>query len=53
MTGTRIIGSLIILLFLSGCFGNTLFNIGGVPIKTGDIVTKPITKSMVDKEHKK
>ena len=45
--------SLLLLILLSGCFGNTLFNIGGVPIKTGDIVTKPITKSMVDKEHKK
>ena len=44
--------SLLLLILLSGCFGSTLFNVGGVPVKTGDIVTKPFTKSMVDNELK-
>ena len=53
MTGTiKIIGSFLILILLSGCFGNTLFNLGGIPVKTGDIITKPITKSMVDNQSK-
>jgi len=54
MTGMiRALSSILLLFLLSGCFGGTLFNIGGFPVKTGDIITKPITKSMVDKELKK
>jgi len=26
-----------------------MFQIGPIPVKTGDLITKPITKSMVDK----
>ena len=53
MTGMiRVSISLILLILLSGCFGATMFQIGPIPIKTGDILTKPITKSMVDKDTK-
>ena len=44
---------ILILFLLNGCFGGTMFRIGPIPVKTGDIITKPITKSMVDKELKK
>ena len=46
------ISIILLLLLLSGCFGGTLFQIGPIPVKPGDIITKPITKSMVDKEPK-
>ena len=45
--------SILLLILLSGCFGGTLFNIGKIPVKAGDIVTKPFTKSILDKELKK
>jgi hypothetical protein len=32
---------IIMCLLLSGCFGAELFKIGGVGIKTGDIITVP------------
>jgi len=32
---------IIFCLLLSGCFGAELFKIGGVGIKTGDIITVP------------
>jgi len=32
---------IIMSLFLFGCFGAELFKIGGVGIKTGDIITVP------------
>jgi len=32
---------IITLLLLSGCFGAELFKIGGVGIKTGDLITAP------------
>ena len=44
--------SILLLILLSGCFGTTMFQIGPIPVKTGDLITKPITKSMVDKEPK-
>jgi hypothetical protein len=50
MTGTiKLLSSLSLLILLSGCFGTTMFQIGPIPVKTGDLITKPITKSMVDK----
>ena len=53
MTGMiKLLSSLSLLILLSGCFGATLFQIGPIPVKPGDIITKPITKSMVDKESK-
>ena len=41
-------------LFLFGCFGAELFKIGGIGIKTGDIITVPnkietLTKDKNDK----
>tara|TARA_A100001011_G_C13705180_1_gene593231 strand:- start:296 stop:430 length:135 start_codon:yes stop_codon:yes gene_type:complete len=36
---------------LSGCFGQTLFTVGPVPIKPGDMLTSPIKhKIIVDKK---
>ena len=32
---------IIISLFLFGCFGTELFKLGGIGIKTGDIITIP------------
>lgn len=32
---------IIISLFLFGCFGTELFKLGGIGIKTGDIITVP------------
>ncbi len=32
---------IIMCLFLYGCFGTELFKIGGVGVKTGDIITIP------------
>ena len=45
--------SILLLILLSGCFGATLFQIGPIPVKPGDIITKPFTKSILDKEQKK
>jgi len=54
MTGMiRVSISLILLILLSGCFGGTLFQLGPIPVKSGDIITKPFTKSILDKEQKK
>ncbi len=51
MAITKIISSLIILTMLSGCFGQTLFTVGPVPIKPGDMLTSPIKhKIIVDKK---
>ena len=45
---------IILCLFLSGCFGAELFKIGGIGIKTGDVITVPskietLTKDKNDK----
>jgi hypothetical protein len=45
---------IIMCLFLSGCFGAELFKLGGIGIKTGDIITVPhkietLTKDKNDK----
>jgi len=32
---------ILISLFLFGCFGTELFKLGGIGIKTGDIITVP------------
>lgn len=45
---------IIICLLLSGCFGTDLIKIGGIGIKTGDIITAPhkietLTKDKNDK----
>jgi len=53
MTGMKKISIILLLLLLSGCFGGTLFQIGPIPVKPGDIVTKSFTKSILDKELKK
>ena len=45
--------SILLLILLSGCFGGTLFQLGPIPVKSGDIITKPFTKSILDKEQKK
>ena len=44
---------ILLLTMLSGCFGTTMFYVGPIPIKTGDLVSKPITKSLVDNEKKR
>jgi hypothetical protein len=44
---------ILLLTMLSGCFGTTMFYVGPIPIKTGDLISKPITNSIVDKETKK
>jgi hypothetical protein len=45
---------IILCLLLSGCFGAELFKLGGIGIKTGDIITVPhkietLTKDKNDK----
>ena len=44
---------ILLLTLLNGCFGGTMFYVGPIPIKTGDILSKPITKSIVDNNNKK
>jgi hypothetical protein len=46
----KIICGLLVMMLLSGCFGSTLFQIGPIPIKTGDILSKPITKDILKDE---
>jgi hypothetical protein len=46
--------TIVMFLFLSGCFGAELFKLGGIGIKTGDIITIPnkietLTKDKNDK----
>ena len=46
--------TIVMFLFLSGCFGAELFKLGGIGIKTGDIITVPhkietLTKDKNDK----
>ena len=53
MIGMKKVSIILLLFLLSGCFGGTLFQIGPIPVKPGDIVTKPFTKSILDKELKK
>lgn len=43
---------IIISLFLFGCFGAELLRIGGVGIKTGDIITIPHKIETLNKEKK-
>tara|TARA_B110000196_G_C20842331_1_gene518871 strand:+ start:118 stop:252 length:135 start_codon:yes stop_codon:yes gene_type:complete len=35
---------------LSGCFGQTLFSIGPIPVKPGDLVSSPIKKEIFTKK---
>jgi hypothetical protein len=42
----------IISLFLFGCFGAELFKLGGIGIKTGDIITVPHKIETLTKEKK-
>jgi len=46
--------TIIMCLFLFGCFGTELLKIGGIGIKTGDIITAPhkIEKLTKDKNEK-
>ena len=53
MVITKIISSLVLLTMLSGCFGQTLFSIGPIPIKPGDLVSSPIKKEIFTKNTKK
>ena len=49
MIGTiRVSILLLLLILLPGCFGATLFSIVPIPVKPGDIVSKPITKSILN-----
>ena len=46
--------TIVMFLFLSGCFGAELFKLGGIGIKTGDLITIPnkietLTKDKNDK----
>ena len=46
--------TIVMFLFLSGCFGAELFKLGGIGIKTGDVITIPnkietLTKDKNDK----
>jgi len=44
---------ILLLTMLSGCFGTTMFYVGPIPIKSGDLISKPITNSIVDNNKKK
>ena len=43
---------IIISLFLFGCFGAELFKLGGIGIKTGDIITVPHKIETLSKDNK-
>ena len=44
---------IIISLFLFGCFGTELLKLGGIGIKTGDIITVPNTLETINKFNNK
>jgi len=43
---------IIISLFLFGCFGAELFKIGGIGVKTGDVITVPQKIETITKDKK-
>ena len=49
----KITSSLLLLIMLNGCFGATIFSIGPIPVKPGDIISKPITNGMWSKTNSK
>ena len=46
----RIILIIVLSVFLSGCFGETMATFGPLQIKPGDLVTAPIKKVIMEKE---
>ena len=46
----RIIFIILLPIFLSGCFGETMATFGPVQLKPGDLVTAPIKKVIMEKE---
>ena len=46
----RIIFIILLSVFLSGCFGETMATFGPLQLKPGDLVTAPIKKVIMEKE---
>ena len=46
----RIILIILLSVFLSGCFGETMATFGPLQLKPGDLVTEPIKKVIMEKE---
>jgi len=46
----RIILIILLSVFLSGCFGETMATFGPLQLKPGDVVTAPIKKVIMEKE---
>tara|TARA_E500000305_G_C3841998_1_gene152175 strand:- start:233 stop:382 length:150 start_codon:yes stop_codon:yes gene_type:complete len=46
----RIILIILLSVFLSGCFGETMATFGPLQLKPGDLVTAPIKKVIMEKE---
>ena len=46
----RIILIILLSVFLSGCFGETMATFGQLQLKPGDLVTAPIKKVIMEKE---
>ena len=46
----RIILIIVLSVFLSGCFGETMATFGPLQLKPGDLVTAPIKKVIMEKE---
>ena len=46
----RIVLIVLLPVFLSGCFGETMATFGPLQLKPGDLVTAPIKKVIMEKE---
>ena len=46
----RIILIIVLSVFLSGCFGETMATFGPLQLKPGDLVTAPIKKVIMEKK---
>ena len=46
----RIVLIILLSVFLSGCFGETMATFGPLQLKPGDLVTAPIKKVIMEKE---
>jgi len=46
----KILCGLFVMMLLSGCFGSTLFQIGPIPIKTGDLPSTIIKQTIKNNE---
>ena len=49
----KVTSSILLLIMLNGCFGATIFSIGPIPVKPGDVISKPITSNMWSKTKSK